>query len=165
MLRRFGEIPVASLYPILPSNDKRFLSPRGDKLQLFWPLKCTTLAPGFRPLAGISCNSIWEVDLMGVRQRFRPLAGISCNLPKALPPARSTCFRPLAGISCNKQNRFSTHLSRWFPSPRGDKLQLEVKETVRWGDLKFPSPRGDKLKHIKPVTKVIPNKVSVPSRG
>ena len=34
MLRRFGEIPVASLYPILSFDDKRFLSPRGDKLQL-----------------------------------------------------------------------------------------------------------------------------------
>ena len=33
MLRRFGEIPVASLYPILSFDDKMFLSPRGDKLQ------------------------------------------------------------------------------------------------------------------------------------
>ena len=52
-------------------------SPCGDKLQ-YATCGSTPRSPGYRPLAGISCNAL--------RTSKRP---------------RSRCYRPLAGISCN----------------------------------------------------------------
>ena len=75
---------------------------------------------------------------------FRPLAGISCNpSPIRRRPCR-TCFRPLEGISCNGSYTADTLPPYVFPSPCGDKLQLQHR--LRDNSTgRFPSPCGDKL--------------------
>ena len=53
-------------------------------------------------------------------------------------------FRPLAGMNCNEDVLSQHPHVFWFPSPRGDELQLLESSQQTFAQM-FPSPRGDEL--------------------
>ena len=146
MLRRFGEIPVASLYPILSFDDKMFLSPRGDKLQAamekglkyrftrFPSPRGDKLQPVPAPAPDLA--QILFPSPRGDKLQHFPRGGMH------LPFLR---FRPLAGISCNCRYMGYIPNVYMFPSPRGDKLQRLWGVAIQQFKNSFPSPHGDKL--------------------
>ena len=94
---------------------------------------------------------------------FRPLAGIKKILVKLSWQARLHRFRPLAGIKKIFENAFRDPRNKEFPSPRGDKENLDMNsaEIIRQG---FRPLAGIKKIHILDGIWVCED-VSVPSRG
>ena len=85
---------------------------------------------------------------------FRPLAGINYNIFPAIRTQRVTGFRPLAGINCNLMKKRARSMFGVFPSPCGDKLQLQT-PSIRQRALSFRplTEYSFTIPHIEPKEK------------
>ena len=129
----------------------KFPSPHGDKFQQIVSIILNT-SSGFRPLTGINFNPIGD-EYGYYARRFRPLTGINFNdLKKSSPKIMTASFRPLTGINFNVPvcmrrllliyhfrpltgiyfndvYEFPEFIITTFPSPHGDKFQLDSDES------------------------------------
>ena len=79
---------------------RSFLPPYGDKLQSIAKLASAIARYALSP----PCGDKLQYGLPSYVEHhkgYRPLAGISCNTPSIVTCHLTKCYRPLAGISCN----------------------------------------------------------------